>query len=39
MGLQPDPNYLYNNKPYAYGSRWLKRVLPQNIIDEIESWG
>lgn len=39
MGLQPDPNYLYNNKPYSYGSRWLKRVLRQKIVEEIESWG
>jgi hypothetical protein len=37
-GLNPDPNYLHNGKPYAYGSAWLKTTLPADIITEIESW-
>lgn len=38
-GLQPDPNYMYKDKPYSYGSAWLRRELPKEIIAEIESWG
>ncbi len=37
-GLQPDPNYIHNGKPYLYGTAWLKRTIPQEIIKEIESW-
>lgn len=37
-GLNPDPNYLHNGKPYAYGSSWLMRDLPDEVIAEIESW-
>lgn len=36
--LQPDPNYLHNGKPYSYGSAWLKRELPADVIAEIQSW-
>jgi hypothetical protein len=37
-GLNPDPNYLHKGKPYEYGSAWLKRTIPEDIIKEIESW-
>lgn len=37
-GLQPDPNYLHNHKPYKYGSAWLKKELPADVVAEIESW-
>ena len=37
-GLNPDPNHLHNGVPYRYGSAWLKRELPMEIIAEIESW-
>jgi hypothetical protein len=37
-GLQPDLSYIRNGKPYSYGSAWLKKEIPQNIIDEIKSW-
>jgi len=37
-GLNPDPGYLHNGKPYAYGSAWLKRDLPADVLAEIESW-
>jgi hypothetical protein len=37
-GLNPDPNYIHNGKPYAYGSAWLRREIPAEIIAEIESW-
>lgn len=37
-GLNPDPNFLHNGKPYKYGHAWLKRELPADVIAEIESW-
>jgi hypothetical protein len=37
-GLNPDPGYLHNGQPYKYGSAWLKRDLPADVIAEIESW-
>jgi hypothetical protein len=36
-GLNPDPSYLHNGKPYAYGSAWLKREIPADVIAEIEA--
>lgn len=36
-GLNPDPSYLHNGKPYSYGTAWLTRELPPEIIAEIES--
>lgn len=38
-GINPDQGYLYNGKPYKYGSAWLKRELPADVVAEIESWG
>ena len=37
-GLNPDPNYEHNGKPYAYGSAWLAVELPQEVVDEVMSW-
>lgn len=37
-GLNPDPNYLHDGKPYKYGHAWLKRELPADVVAEIESW-
>ena len=37
-GLNPDPNYLHKGKPYQYGTAWLKRTIPEDVIKEIESW-
>lgn len=37
-GLNPDPNYIHNGKPYEYGTAWLKEELPADIIKEVESW-
>lgn len=36
-GLQPDPNYIHNGKPYRYGSAWLREELPQDVIDFLAS--
>lgn len=37
-GLDPDDSYLLNDKPYEYGSAWLRIELPPEVIAEIESW-
>jgi len=37
-GLDPDESFLYQGKPYVYGTAWLKRELPPEVIAEIESW-
>ena len=37
-GLNPDPGYLHNEKPYKYGSAWLKRDLPPEVLVEVASW-
>lgn len=37
-GLDPDESFVYEGKPYSYGSAWLKVELPQSVIEEIESW-
>lgn len=37
-GLNPDPNYLHEGKPYVYGRAWLKEDIPPDVIAEIESW-
>lgn len=38
-GLNPDPTYLHEGKPhaYAYGSAWLKREIPADVVAEIEA--
>ena len=32
-GLNPDPNYLHDGKPYRYGSAWLRVEVPQDVLD------
>lgn len=36
-GLNPDPNYLRNGKPYAYGMAWLRVDVPQDVVDFLAS--
>ena len=31
-GLNPDPNYLHNGKPYAYGNAWLSADVPVEAL-------
>ena len=31
--LQPDREYLHDGQPYRYGSAWLRRDVPQRVID------
>lgn len=38
-GLNPDPDYIHNEKPYKYGHAWLKEEIPADVAAEIESWG
>jgi hypothetical protein len=38
-GLNPDASFVRNGEPYRYGSAWIKSELPQEIIEEIKSWG
>lgn len=38
-GLNPDPNFIRNGKPYKYGTAWLKEEIPADVVAEIESWG
>ncbi len=39
VGLNPDPDYLHNGKPYLYGHAWIKEELPADVVNEIRSWG
>lgn len=32
-GLSPDPEFLRNGKPYAYGSGWLTVPVPDTVLD------
>jgi hypothetical protein len=36
-GLNPDPSYLHNGKPYAYGHAWLMREVPNEVLTFLES--
>ena len=31
-GLNPDPNYIHNGKPYKFGSSWLHVDVPVGVI-------
>ena len=35
--LYEDAEYLHNGKPYVYGTAWLRRELPQEVIDFLEN--
>jgi hypothetical protein len=37
-GLNPDPGYIYNGKPYKYGHAWLMEEIPPRVANEIRSW-
>ena len=37
VGLNPDPNYLHNRKPYRYGSSWLRTEVPADVLEFLES--
>ena len=36
-GLNPDPGYIHNGKPYSYGSAWLREEVPAGVIAFLES--
>ncbi len=31
-GLNPDPDYFYEGKPYRFGSAWLFKKVPESVI-------
>lgn len=36
-GLNPDPNYLHEGKPYSFGSRWLRKEIPPEVVSFLSS--
>jgi hypothetical protein len=36
VGLQPDPDYIYHDKPYSYGCAWLLEEVPADVIAWLE---
>lgn len=36
-GINPDPDFLHEGKPYKYGHAWLRREVPNDVIAFIES--
>lgn len=36
-GLNPDPNYLKDGKPYRYGSAWIQEAVPQEVLDFLQA--
>ena len=36
-GLNPDPSYLHNGKPYSYGSAWLAEEVPAEVVEFLQS--
>ncbi len=37
-GLHPDPGYLHNGEPYAYGSAWLAEDVPADVLAELAAF-
>lgn len=33
VGLQPDPDHIHNDQPYRYGSAWLRKDVPPEVIE------
>ena len=38
FGRLHDPDYIVDGKAYSYGSKWLREELPEEVIEEINSW-
>ena len=36
-GLNPDKSFLKDGKPYAYGSSWLKKDVPEKVLEFLKS--
>lgn len=36
-GINPDPDFLHDGKPYKYGSAWLSREVPPSVIEFLKS--
>ena len=37
VGLNPDPGYLRDEKPYKYGSAWLKESVPEDVLEWLDA--
>lgn len=37
VGLNPDPNYPHNGKPYKYGTAWIFTPVPDDVIEFLAS--
>ena len=35
--LQPDMHYFHDGKPYRYGTAWLKKEVPDDVIDFLKA--
>lgn len=35
--LNPDPDFIYNDKPYKYGHAWLFTKIPDDVIEFLDS--
>lgn len=36
-GINPDPGYLRDGKPYRYGSAWLAVEVPENVLSWLQA--
>ena len=36
-GLNPDPSFMHNGKNYSYGSAWLKKEVPVEVLEWLNS--
>lgn len=36
-GLNPDPGYLHNGKPYSYGTAWLRIGVPEDVLEFLKN--
>lgn len=37
-GRLRDPDYIVDGEAYKYGTKWLKEDLPEEVVEEINSW-
>lgn len=36
-GLNPDPGFLHNGKPYSYGHAWLRIDVPDSVVNFLQA--
>ena len=37
VGLDPDPEYIYDGEPYRYGSAWLLEEVPPTVLKFLDA--